>query len=181
MVTFFAPPHWLFLTVDPSEEQALRCLQVEPSSMPYWNSRVQENSGEMSMVSTEKEPTSSDDDDDPELDPEPKPELPELPELLELLELLEPQPKEGDEETSWPQEPEITFWVRGAKRLPGVRLAKPVPHENPPQDKPPYELKDPSSRSPQLKPDDCCELHSLLVLPGLLKLEASFQFFEPTC
>jgi hypothetical protein len=33
-VTFLAPPHWLFLTVVPSVEQELFCLQMEPSSMP---------------------------------------------------------------------------------------------------------------------------------------------------
>lgn len=54
MVTFWAPPHWEFLTVEPSDEHELRCLQTEPSDMPYWNSRSQENSVVMSMVSTEK-------------------------------------------------------------------------------------------------------------------------------
>lgn len=33
MVTFLAPPHWVFLTMEPDEEQADRCLQVEPSGM----------------------------------------------------------------------------------------------------------------------------------------------------
>jgi hypothetical protein len=33
-VTFFAPPHWVFLTDVPSLEQEHFCLQVEPSSMP---------------------------------------------------------------------------------------------------------------------------------------------------
>lgn len=60
-----------------------------------------------SMVETEKEETSS--------------ELPLEPELEEPEE-LEPQPKEGEDEESWPQEPEMTFWERGAKRLPGARL-----------------------------------------------------------
>lgn len=44
MVTFLAPAHWEFLTVVPSEEHEDRCLQPEPSSMVYWNSRSQSNS-----------------------------------------------------------------------------------------------------------------------------------------
>ena len=33
MVTFWAPPHWLFTTVVPDLRHELRCLQVEPSGM----------------------------------------------------------------------------------------------------------------------------------------------------
>lgn len=33
-VTFFAPPHWVFLTDVPSLEQDVLCLHVEPSSIP---------------------------------------------------------------------------------------------------------------------------------------------------
>lgn len=32
--TFFAPPHWLLLTVVPPVEQDAVCLQVVPSSIP---------------------------------------------------------------------------------------------------------------------------------------------------
>jgi hypothetical protein len=45
MVTFLAPPHCELVMVVPDAEQALRCLQVEPSGMSYWNSRSQSNSG----------------------------------------------------------------------------------------------------------------------------------------
>lgn len=44
MVMLVAPPHWVFLTVVPSLEQELRCLQLDPSLMVYWNSRSQLNS-----------------------------------------------------------------------------------------------------------------------------------------
>jgi hypothetical protein len=57
-VTFLAPPHCVFLTDVPSEEQEHFCLQVEPSSMPYWNSNSISNSTEISMVSIEKDETS---------------------------------------------------------------------------------------------------------------------------
>lgn len=33
-LTLVAPPHWLFETVVPLEEQEVVCLQVEPSGMP---------------------------------------------------------------------------------------------------------------------------------------------------
>jgi hypothetical protein len=33
-VTFFAPPHWVFLIIEPPELQADFCLQVDPSGMP---------------------------------------------------------------------------------------------------------------------------------------------------
>lgn len=55
MVTFFAPPHWEFLTVEPWEEQELRCLQVEPSPIEKWNSKSASNSVMTSMVLTEKD------------------------------------------------------------------------------------------------------------------------------
>jgi hypothetical protein len=58
MVTFLAPPHCVFLTDVPSEEQEHFCLQVEPSSMPYCNSNVTSNSTEISRVSMEKDETS---------------------------------------------------------------------------------------------------------------------------
>ena len=57
-VTFFAPPHCVFLTDVPSEEQEHFCLQVEPFSMPYRNSNSTSNSTEISMVSMEKDETS---------------------------------------------------------------------------------------------------------------------------
>jgi hypothetical protein len=57
-VTFFAPPHCVFLTVVPSEEQEDLCLQVDPSSMPYWNSNSTSNSTVISRVSMEKDGTS---------------------------------------------------------------------------------------------------------------------------
>lgn len=55
MVTFLAPPHCEFLTVEPWEEQELRCLHVEPSPMEKWNSRSASNSVMTSMVLTEKD------------------------------------------------------------------------------------------------------------------------------
>jgi hypothetical protein len=57
-VTFLAPPHCVFLTDVPSEEQEHFCLQVELSSILYWNSNSTSNSTEISMVSIEKDETS---------------------------------------------------------------------------------------------------------------------------
>jgi hypothetical protein len=45
----------VFFTDVPSLEQEHFCLQVEPSSMPYWNSKSTSNSTEISRVSIEKE------------------------------------------------------------------------------------------------------------------------------
>jgi hypothetical protein len=56
-VTFLIPPHCVFLTDVPLEEQVHFCLQVEPSSMPYWNSNSTSNSTEISIVSMEKDET----------------------------------------------------------------------------------------------------------------------------
>lgn len=81
------------------------------------------------MVETEKEDTSS----ELLLEPPLEPPL----ELEPELEELEPQPKEGEDEVSWPQEPEMTFCERGAKRLPGSRLPYPSLQVKPWKLKPP--------------------------------------------
>lgn len=77
------------------------------------------------MVETEKEEISSELLLEPPLELEPE------------LEELEPQPKEGEDVVSWPQEPEMTFCERGAKRLPGSRLPYPSLQVKPWKLKPP--------------------------------------------
>ncbi len=54
-VTEVAPPHWVFSTVEPPVEQELRCLQVDPSCIPYKKSSSVSTETETCMVVMEKD------------------------------------------------------------------------------------------------------------------------------